>query len=212
VSKKSSPRRQARRKTSVRKPVRKAARRPPAKRVARAAAPPKGAARAAAPAHSPKHEFLDAFRKEHATTKKVISAFPPQQHAFRPHERSNSAAQLIWTFAVEQALGKGAIEGTLAMPPALPPMPDRFEQVVEGYERSVQELDRAISRASDAALEKSVPFFVGPGTIGPMPVMDLLWMMLMDSVHHRGQLSVYVRMAGGRVPSIYGPSADEPWM
>jgi uncharacterized damage-inducible protein DinB len=37
-------------------------------------------------------------------------------------------------------------------------------------------------------------------------------MMLMDSVHHRGQFSVYLRMADGKVPSIYGPTADEPWM
>jgi len=39
-----------------------------------------------------------------------------------------------------------------------------------------------------------------------------MWFMLLDSIHHRGQLSVYVRMAGGKVPSIYGPSADEPWV
>ena len=44
------------------------------------------------------------------------------------------------------------------------------------------------------------------------PVSEVLWLMLMDSVHHRGQLSVYLRMVGGKVPSIYGPSADEPWM
>ena len=36
-------------------------------------------------------------------------------------------------------------------------------------------------------------------------------MMICDRIHHRGQLSVYVRMAGGKVPSIYGPSADDPW-
>jgi uncharacterized damage-inducible protein DinB len=43
-------------------------------------------------------------------------------------------------------------------------------------------------------------------------VIDILWFMLMDSIHHRGQLSVYVRMTGGKVPSIYGPSGDEPWV
>jgi len=41
--------------------------------------------------------------------------------------------------------------------------------------------------------------------------MDFLWFLLMDMVHHRGQFSVYLRMADGKVPSIYGPSADEPW-
>ena len=44
------------------------------------------------------------------------------------------------------------------------------------------------------------------------PAFDVLWGILMDSIHHRGQFSVYLRMAGGKVPSIYGPSADEPWM
>jgi uncharacterized damage-inducible protein DinB len=40
--------------------------------------------------------------------------------------------------------------------------------------------------------------------------LDVIWANLFDVIHHRGQLSVYVRMAGGKVPSIYGPSADEP--
>jgi uncharacterized damage-inducible protein DinB len=47
--------------------------------------------------------------------------------------------------------------------------------------------------------------------MGDIPVYAFLWAMLADQIHHRGQLSVYLRMAGGKVPSIYGPSADEPW-
>jgi uncharacterized damage-inducible protein DinB len=43
------------------------------------------------------------------------------------------------------------------------------------------------------------------------PRLEALTSMIFDQVHHRGQMSVYVRMAGGLVPSIYGPSADEPW-
>jgi uncharacterized damage-inducible protein DinB len=53
---------------------------------------------------------------------------------------------------------------------------------------------------------------VGPGKMGEFRAMDVVWMALMDQVHHRGQFSVYLRLAGGKVPSIYGPSADEPWM
>jgi uncharacterized damage-inducible protein DinB len=41
--------------------------------------------------------------------------------------------------------------------------------------------------------------------------MDVLWYLLNDQIHHRGQFSVYLRMAGAKVPSIYGPSKDEPW-
>jgi uncharacterized damage-inducible protein DinB len=57
-----------------------------------------------------------------------------------------------------------------------------------------------------------IAFPSGPKQMGEIRVMDFLWLMLMDSIHHRGQLSVYIRPAGGKVPSIYGPSGDEPWM
>jgi uncharacterized damage-inducible protein DinB len=40
---------------------------------------------------------------------------------------------------------------------------------------------------------------------------DMLWLMLNDSIHHRGQFSIYLRLVGAKVPSIYGPSGDEPW-
>jgi uncharacterized damage-inducible protein DinB len=70
----------------------------------------------------------------------------------------------------------------------------------------------AVENMPDSRLSEEVTFFTGPGQMGMVPISEVLWLMLMDSIHHRGQLSVYVRMAGGKVPSIYGPSADKPWM
>ena len=52
--------------------------------------------------------------------------------------------------------------------------------------------------------------FVAPKTLGDYPTMEFLWFLLFDHIHHRGQLSVYLRMVG-KVPSIYGPSGDQPW-
>ena len=69
-----------------------------------------------------------------------------------------------------------------------------------------------VRRLTDEDLSKPVQFFTGPGKIGDMSLHDILWTMLSDEIHHRGQFSVYLRMADGKVPSIYGPSADEPWM
>jgi uncharacterized damage-inducible protein DinB len=57
-----------------------------------------------------------------------------------------------------------------------------------------------------------VPFMTGPRQFGEVSKLALCMLMLNDSIHHRGQLSVYLRMSGGKVPSIYGPSRDEPWM
>lgn len=65
--------------------------------------------------------------------------------------------------------------------------------------------------ADDAKLQQTVQFFVGPKTLRDIPVVDFLWFLLFDHVHHRGQLSVYLRMVGS-VPAIYGPYGDEPWM
>jgi uncharacterized damage-inducible protein DinB len=48
--------------------------------------------------------------------------------------------------------------------------------------------------------------------MGEMTRMEWLWFLLHDEIHHRGQFSVYLRMADAKVPSIYGPTADEPWM
>jgi uncharacterized damage-inducible protein DinB len=56
-----------------------------------------------------------------------------------------------------------------------------------------------------------VKFVTGPKQMSDLRRLDVLWFLLNDHIHHRGQFSVYLRMAGGQVPSIYGPSADEKW-
>jgi uncharacterized damage-inducible protein DinB len=173
----------------------------------------KPAAKKAAPAMpSPKQQFLDAFHKEHSTTLKVIRALPGDQGSFQPHPRSQSAKTLIWTFTVEQGLTVNALKGTLTMPPTFPPPPETLAEAIAGFERAAAETIDIVKRTPDARFHATSPFFTGPGKVGEVPNLELLWLMLSDQIHHRGQLSVYVRMAGGKVPSIYGPSADEPWM
>ena len=196
---------------TIRKPVKKAKAAPKAKAATKAKATAKAKKPAAAPAPGEKHQFLNAFRREHATTMKVMKAFPADKHAFQPHARSSSAKRLMWTFAVEQALIGAALEGALKMPLTFPPEPETLGEVLEAFEAGGRGLIEKIERAPESRLMGTAPFFTGPGQVGDVRVGDLMWMMLMDSIHHRGQLSVYVRMAGGLVPSIYGPSADEPW-
>jgi uncharacterized damage-inducible protein DinB len=149
--------------------------------------------------------------REHATTLKVLRAFPSEQSAYRPHERSNSALQLAWTFVVENSVAAAALRGPLQLTGSFPPPPPTFADVIAAYESSARDLLNTLEQTSDARLQETVNFFSGPGQMGPIPVIELLWFLLLDSIHHRGQLSVYVRCAGGKVPSIYGPSADEPW-
>src|SRR5579862_41312 len=160
---------------------------------------------------SPKEQFLDAFSRECATTLKVMRAYPAEKPDFKPHERSQAAKTLMHTFTIEQGVTAAAINGTLKLPPEFPPAPPAIADTIAAFERASKDLERVVSQANDARLGESVMFFTGPKQMGEVPVQNIMWLMLMDQVHHRGQLSVYVRMAGGKVPSIYGPSADEPW-
>jgi uncharacterized damage-inducible protein DinB len=177
--------------------------------------PTKTMKKAGAPARpmpGPREQFLQVFNTEHATTLRVIRAYPIDQGSFQPHTRSHSAKRLIWTFAQEQDVVARAIDGTLDMPPTMAQEPATLAEVIAAYEAGVKDVARKVARMPDSRLASTVRFFTGPGTISDVPLIDVMWIMLMDSIHHRGQLSVYVRMAGGLVPSIYGPSADEPWM
>ncbi len=181
---------------------------------ATAKAKPGRAAKAAAvsgPGHLKRH-YITTFAKEYPVTVKLMKAYPADQDDFRPHARSTPAAMLAHTFSLANAVVAKAITGELTMPPDFPPAPASYSEAVANYERGAEELLEALEEMPESRLSETVDFFTGPGQIGPIPVGDLLWLMLLDSIHHRGQLSVYVRMAGGKVPSIYGPSADEPWM
>jgi uncharacterized damage-inducible protein DinB len=156
--------------------------------------------------------LLDSYQRESATTLRVLQAFPADQAELRPHATSNSAQQLAWTFAIENALMEAALRNDLRMPPSFPAMPDRWDDCVKAYDEGVDRVIQLLAGARDEELNDMVPFMTGPRQFGEVSKLALCMLMLNDSIHHRGQLSVYLRMSGGKVPSIYGPSRDEPWM
>ena len=195
-----------------------AAKKKPARARTRAAAkarPKRAAAKSRAAAGSAekhgKKLLVSLFAKESPVTLRLMKAYSGEDH-YTPHERSTPAARLAYTFSMNHGIAVKAITGELHMPPEFPPAPATYAEAVSSYERGARELIAALEKMPESRLSDTVEFFIAPGQTGQIPVGDLLWLMLMDSIHHRGQLSVYVRMAGGRVPSIYGPSADEPWI
>ena len=178
--------------------------RKPAKRASRAS-------QERMPPSALKRQYLDAFKREFPTTLKAMKAYPAGKDDFKPHERSSSAVRLVHTFTIENFGVMQAIQGEFQMPPSFPPPPATVGEAAASYEQKARALIEAVEKMPESRLLETVAFFTGPGQTARIPVIDVLWFMLTDSIHHRGQLSVYVRMAGGRVPSIYGPSADEPW-
>ncbi len=164
---------------------------------------------------SSKQEFLDVFDAEHARTMRVLRAYPTDKLDLRPHSMCKNARELAFMFALEAGMQEKALTTGLdleGMRAATPAAPDSWDAVLDAVEQGHNRLRSIVARIEDDRLHETFKFFTGPKTVGDVRRIDFLWMLLHDQIHHRGQFSIYLRMAGGRVPSIYGPSADEPWM
>ena len=161
---------------------------------------------------SPKQQFVDAFERETAVTLKVLKAYPESQSELKPHEKLKTARELAAMFTMEMAIVDKVVRGTYAWPPKPPPVPETWSNVIDAFEQVRNSCLEGISQARDEdLLAGKATFMLGPKNVGDWPTMEFLWFLLCDQIHHRGQLTVYSRLAGGKVPSIYGPSADEPW-
>jgi len=159
-----------------------------------------------------KDMFIQTWEREFQTTLKVLKAYPTNKLELKPHERSRSAKELAWTFVLEEKVFcNGCITGKFDFE-NLPQPPATLQEILTEYEKSHEQMVSKLKQLPEENLNTAIKFMVAPKQMGDVRRGDLLWMMVMDKVHHRGQFSVYLRMAGGKVPSIYGPSADEPWM
>jgi uncharacterized damage-inducible protein DinB len=141
---------------------------------------------------------------------RVLKAVPPGEAGYRPHARSTSAGDLVWQLASELGDACEVIDrGSLNFAPK--PAPS-VQESVAAYERNAAELEKRLSTLDDAKWEKKAQFLMGGKVVWEAPLGDMLFGFLFDAIHHRGQLSSYLRPMGAKVPSIYGPSADDPGM
>ncbi len=163
---------------------------------------------------SAKQTFLEVYDREHATTMKVLRAYPTEKLELRPHRMSKTARELAWVFVLERKLGPLVYNDGFPeeMSGEAPPPPESWNELLAVLERAHADFHDLIEGTPDDEMSRKVRFMVGPGEIGEIARMDWLWFLLHDEIHHRGQFSIYLRMADGQVPSIYGPTADEPWM
>jgi uncharacterized damage-inducible protein DinB len=165
-----------------------------------------------APATEREH-YLASFEREFQITLRVLKAYPANQIQFKPAERSNPAVQVAWTLVLSQHVVEPILTlDALAAPKDFPPPPADWAALVAAFEQAHAAASAKLKATSEDTYKSTIVMPVGPkGASAPMRRADALWMMLFDTVHHRGQLSVYLRATGAKVPSIYGPSGDEPW-
>src|SRR5262249_29266664 len=141
---------------------------------------------------------------------RVLKAVPPDQASYRPHERSTSAGDLVWLLATElQDACELCDRGEVNFAPR--PAPTVTEPVA-AYEKPAEELGPRLATMDDARWEGQARLLAGGQVAWETTLGDMLFGFLFDAIHHRGQLSSYLRPMGAKVPSIYGPSADDPGM
>jgi uncharacterized damage-inducible protein DinB len=155
-------------------------------------------------------EFCIARRQaERPVFIRVLKAIPEARTDYRPDPKSRTALDLAWLLAVEEAallalLDKGEVEWKES------PAPSRLDAIVSEFERNSAEVNTRLERLDRDAWDKKVRFLMGGGSAWEDSLSQMVWGFLFDAIHHRGQLSTYLRPMGGKVPSIYGPSADDP--
>lgn len=163
---------------------------------------------------TPKQQFLSTFDREHQITMRVLRAYPADQLDLRPHPKCKTARELAWVFVVERGLGTAVYQNQLQelMSAEMPQPPESWDALLEAVEAAQRQFRDLIESTPENELFDSVTFYVAPKQLGEITRLQWLWFLLHDEIHHRGQFSIYLRMAGAKVPSIYGPTADEPWM
>jgi len=152
--------------------------------------------------------FLRSWEQEAESTIKLLKALPPTQYDFRPDATGRSLGELAWHLAEGDAYVSDGIERGQFTRDAKPPnieRPRTIEALAPGYERVHREAVARIRNLRPDDLDRTLAFFVGDRTI-----RDLLWSgILAHGIHHRGQLSLMCRLAGGQAPGMYGPNREE---
>ncbi|MBC8647295.1 MAG: hypothetical protein H7X85_09045 [Thermoanaerobaculia bacterium] len=153
--------------------------------------------------------YLSFWEREAPATRKVIGRVPESQAEYRPDPRSRAARDLAWLIVFEErALAEALEQGRLDWKEVASPLTVR--EVVETYDRDHAEITKRLRALPAKLWEGEVPFIFGGNEVMRDTGYALAWAFLFDQIHHRGQLSTYLRPMGSKVPAIYGPSADEP--
>jgi uncharacterized damage-inducible protein DinB len=151
--------------------------------------------------------FAERWESEQKAFRRVLDALPGDQLSYKPHERSTGAGDLAWQLANEQHDLSTIIKDAKAV--YVPSQHPSKEEILAAWDRNTEEVRKALAARDDSAWDREGKFMVGDEVVWPDTVRNLLWGFLFDMVHHRGQLSAYIRPMGGKVPAIYGPSGDE---
>jgi uncharacterized damage-inducible protein DinB len=152
---------------------------------------------------SEKALYTGFWTKEAKTTRNVLARIP-EGSDYRPDPKSRTAKDIAWQIVCEEKMIIEALE-TGKADWAPPPMPATMKDVLDAYEQQQAGMEQRWNAVTQARWDGTLEFFGQSRAASAMA-----WSFLFDIVHHRGQITTYLRPMGSTVPQIYGPSGDEP--
>jgi len=147
--------------------------------------------------------FTKFWNNEAKTTSTVLARIP-EGSDYRPDPKSRTAREIAWQIVCQERMIIEALESGKAEW-APPPLPATMKDVLEAYELQSAAMAGRWGKLPAARWDGTLEFFGSQRPAAPMA-----WSFLFDIVHHRGQITTYLRPMGSKVPQIYGPSGDEP--
>jgi len=152
--------------------------------------------------------FLDTWEREAQNTIKLLQALPASQYDFRPDAGGRSLGELAWHLAEGDAYMSFGIDQKGFNMSARPPhieRPRTVEALAPGSERVHRDAVERIRKLHPEDLDRTLNFFGND-----VSIRTILWdYLIMHAIHHRGQLSLMCRLAGGQAPGLYGPNREE---
>jgi uncharacterized damage-inducible protein DinB len=158
--------------------------------------------------------LLPEYDHEMATTRRLLDRVPETEFAWKPHDKSMTLGQLsghlanipTWCSAVLDA----AEFDLASIGEARPRAPESHDRLLKEFDTKVAAARASLAARSDAELRTPWTLRRGSYEIFTLPRISAIRSFVMNhSIHHRGQLSVYLRLKNVPVPAMYGPTADE---
>jgi uncharacterized damage-inducible protein DinB len=157
--------------------------------------------------------FIQEFDQEAATTRRVLERVPQDRLTWKPHPKSMSLGTLALHVASSPGfIAEWAVQDNIEMSGSMEgsPEPKTTSEILAAHDEGVKKTRDALTAIGDAGMMKDWKLTKDGTTIMGMPKVALVRAIVMNhTYHHRGQLSVYLRLIDVPVPAIYGPSADE---
>ncbi len=156
--------------------------------------------------------ILQELEQESRSTHRLLERVPGDQLKWKPHQKARTLGQLALHIArIPGAIAQLATAPSPVQAPQFPdPQPKNVAEVVTTYEQSLATAKEVLGGLDDSVLTETWRLVMGQQELLAIPRAAVLrTIMLNHSYHHRGQLSVYLRILGVPLPSIFGPSSDE---